>query len=80
MAMTAHDEMADELLKRLHDPAAYVDRGPGDRPSRQEPLDMWKLRAVMDYFEDVQKRKYDGKITIMARSAFRDTNPDLDGE
>lgn len=78
--MTARDEMADELLKRLHDPAAYVERGPGDRPSRQEPLDMWKLRALMTYFEDVQKREHNGQITIMARSAFRDRNTDMDDE
>lgn len=78
MAMTPRDEMSDELLKRLHDPGVYVERGPGDRPSKQEPLKMWQLRAIMTYFEDVQKREVDGKMVIAARSAFRDKNPDLD--
>lgn len=80
MAMKASDELADELLKRLHDPAAYVERGPGDRPSKQEPLKMWQLRAIMTYFEDVQKREVNGQMTVLARSAFRDKNPDMDGE
>ena len=78
--MTARDELADELLKRLHDPDAYVERGPGDRPSKKEPLKMWQLRAVMTYFEDIQKREVNGKVTVIARSAFRDPNSDLDGE
>lgn len=78
--MTPHNELADELLKRLHDPGAYVERGPGDRPSKQEPLKMWQLRALMTYFEDVQKRTVDGKVTVIARGAFREPNPDMDSE
>lgn len=78
MAMTPRDELADELLKRLHDPGTYVERGPGDRPSKQEPLKMWQLRAIMSYFEDVQKRERDGKITVLARGPFREKNSDLD--
>lgn len=79
MAMMPKDELADELLKRLHDPGAYVERGPGDRPTRPESLKSWQLRALMTYFEDVQKREVEGQMTVLARSAFRDKNPDLDG-
>lgn len=78
MAMKPRDELSDEILKRLHDPGAYVERGPGDRPSKQEPLKMWQLRAVMDLFEDVQKRIVPEGVTVMARTAFREKNPDLD--
>lgn len=78
--MSAKDEMADELLKRLHDPGAYVERGPGDRPSKQEPLKMWQLRAILTYFADIQKREVKDKVTVIARSAWRDPNPDMDGE
>lgn len=79
--MTAKDEMADELLKRMYDPGSYVERGNHEsRKDRQEPLDMWKLRAVMTYFEDVQKREQNGKVTVIARSAWRDPDTDLDGE
>lgn len=72
--MKPYDELADELTKRLHDPGAYVDRGPGDRPSKQEPLKLWQVRALMTYFEEVQKREVGGKFTILARSAFREKN------
>lgn len=79
MAMTPRDELADELLKRLHDPGTYVERGPGDRPSKQEPLKMWQLRAIMSYFEDVQKRIVPGnQVTVVARGPFREMNSDLD--
>lgn len=80
MAMTPRDELSDEILKRLHDPGAYVERGPGDRPSKQEPLKMWQLRAVMTYFEDVQKKNLpDNNVVIVARGPFREPSPDLDG-
>lgn len=79
MAMTPRDELADELFKRMYDPAAYVERGNHEsRKDRQEPLDMWKLRAIMTLFEDVQKREVNGQVTVLARTAFREKNPDLD--
>lgn len=79
MAMTPRDELADEIFKRLYDPAAYVERGNHEsRKDRQEPLDMWKLRAIMTLFEDVQKREVNGQVTVLARTAFREKNPDLD--
>lgn len=78
--MDPREEMADELFARLYDPAKYVERGNhNSRKDRQEPLDMWKLRALMTYFEDVQKREVNGKMVIAARSAFRDKKPELDG-
>lgn len=81
MAMTPRDELADELTKRLHDPGAYVERGAGDRKDRMEPLKLHQVRAVMDYFEDVQKREAaDGKMVIVARGPYRDKSPELDGE
>lgn len=80
MSMDAKNELSDELLKRLHEPGNYTPRGNGDRKDRQEPLKMWQLRAVMDYFEDVQKREVNGKMVIVARGPFRDKSPDLDGE
>lgn len=77
MAMTPRDELADELLKRLHNPGAYVERG--KTGEKQEPLKMWQLRAIMDYFEDVQKRIVPGnKVVIAGRGAFRDRDPNLD--
>ena len=79
----AKDELANLIMDRLYDPAKFVERGPhpdGKRKDRQEPLDMWKCRAVMDLFEDVQKREKDGKVTVIARTAFRDPDPALDGE
>lgn len=80
--MSAKDELADELFKRMYDPGSYVERGHHEsRKDRQEPLDMWKLRAIMTYFEDIQKREVNDKgVTVIARSAFRESNPDLDGE
>lgn len=80
MAMTPRDELADELFKRMYDPAAYVERGNHEsRKDRQEPLDMWKLRAIMTYFEDVQKKIVPGdKVVVLARGPFREKNPDLD--
>lgn len=82
--MTGKDELADMIMDRLYDPGKFVERGPhpdGKRKDRQEPLDMWKLRAVMTVFEDIQKRtNAEGKVTVIARTAFRDPNPKLDGE
>lgn len=78
---TPKDELANLITERLHDPGKFVERGPGDRPSKQEPLKMWQTRAIMGLFADVQKREVDGKgVTVIARTEFRDPDPELDGE
>lgn len=79
MAMTPYDELADELTKRLHDPDAYVERKV--QGNKREPLKLQQVRALMTYFEDVQKKTLpDTKVVILARGPFRDHDSELDGE
>lgn len=78
MATSPRDELADELLARLHDPDKYVERGMVG--NKREPLKMHQLRAIMEYFEDVQRREVNGQMVIAGRSRFRPRNPDMDGE
>lgn len=78
---TPKDELANLITERLHDPAKFVERGPHpERKDREEPLKLWQTRAIMTAFDEVVKKEWDGKITIMARTPFRDPSPELDGE
>ena len=77
MSMTPKDELLDEILKRLHDPGAFVERLGEDKTGKREQLKLWQLRAIETLFEVIDKREVDGKVTLVMRTPFKDKDSDV---
>lgn len=64
------EELLKEIRKRIYDPGKYVKRI--ENKDSREPLTDWQTRAVMTIFEVVDVREVGDKVTIVARTPFKD--------
>lgn len=59
------DKLAKLIRERLYDPGRFVDRKNIDSKTDREPLDAWKLRAVMQLFIAADIRDNKGTSVIV---------------